>query len=806
MLIQTNRLLKPFLLLLFKCFLGTEIQAQVTIYSENFESGGGNWTLNSGELGSIPGAVDNRWVVNNTYLGGLLGLIPNTANQPAGITGAPQSNYLHITNSIADFINGGTIDNANFLAPADGNKFAKMVNGISTIGFSNVSLSFWLLCNGDNVANNAYFGRTYYSIDGGNNWIQNPNTYSQISNWTQVTVSNPAFDNQADLRFAFMWVQQSINEVLASEPSYSIDDILLTGNTAVTNTITTGAVAAGPYCPGDVISVPFTSSGAFTPGNVYTAQLSNASGSFASPTNIGTFNGTVNSGVITATIPAGALAGTSYQIQVVSSTPTVVGTPNGANITINGPPTASITALTSLNICNGETVGFAFSGSSGNIQWQQSADGTNFTNIPGAISSTYTTQPLNANTHFRAVITNNCGTANSTSLLVTVSAGIITTITQNPSGNNLCNGPITLSIPNGFINIEWSNGQIGTSTIVANQAGDFSVTANTVSGCPVTSNTVSIIETTPTPLLVSPEGPITLCSGTVTLTAQSGFTGYNWNSGQTTASITVSNGGNFIVSAIDANGCPSTSIPVEVTIGSTVPITISPADAAICSGDPAVLTASTGFVSYLWSTGATTPSISVTDAGFYSVTGVDVNGCNGASTAVSVVKSEYPIANFNYSQTAGFTLQFNNTSQNANTHQWIFGSIGSSPDLNPQYSFPGNGVYPVTLIISNPCGVDTIVKTIVVVPLGFQGTDALGFHISAFPNPFNSSINLQAFLANPSNIKITLTDMLGKIVLSKLWNSISENNVIDVQDLPNGLYVLNLENEKGRIAFKLIRS
>jgi CBS domain-containing protein len=46
----------------------------------------------------------------------------------------------------------------------------------------------------------------------------------------------------------------------------------------------------------------------------------------------------------------------------------------------------------------------------------------------------------------------------------------------------------------------------------------------------------------------------------------------------------------------------------------------------------------------------------------------------------------------------------------------------------------------------------------------------------------------------------------GKIVLSKLWNSISENNVIDVQDLPNGLYVLNLENEKGRIAFKLIRS
>lgn len=806
MLIHIKRFLKPFLFLCLNCFLGAEIQAQTTIFSENFESGGGNWTLNSGDLGSIPGATDNRWVINNIYQGGLFGLIPNTPNQPAGITGAPQSNYLHITNSLIDFITGGSIDNANFLAPTDGNKFAKMSNAISTVGFTNVSFSFWLLCNGDAAATNAYFGSTYYSIDGGITWIQNPTTYAQISNWTQVNITNPIFDNQTDLRFAFMWNQISFNSISAVDPSFSVDDILVTGNTSVTNTITTGAVAAGPFCPGDVISVPFTSSGTFNAGNVYTAQLSNASGSFTSPTNIGTLNSNASSGIITATIPIGAASGTSYQIQVIGSQPSTTGTPNGTNITIDGPPVASITAITSINICTGETAGFAFSGSAGNIQWQQSSDGVTFTNIPGAVNSTFTTQPLTANTHIRAVITNNCGTSNSTSILVTISTGIVTTITQSPSSNNLCNGPITLSIPSGFINISWSNGQIGTSTIVVSSPDNYSVTANTISGCPVTSNTVNIIETTPTPLLVSPAGPITLCSGTATLTAQAGFTNYNWNSGQTTESITVSSGGNFIATAIDANGCPSTSDPVQITVGSTVPITISPANAAICSGDPAVLSASTGFISYLWSNGATTPTISVTDAGFYSVTGVDANGCNGASTSVSVVKSEYPIANFNYNQTAGFTLQFNNTSQNANTHQWIFGSIGSSPDLNPQYSFPGNGVYPVTLIISNPCGADTVIKTIVVVPLGFQGSDALGFHVSVFPNPFNNYINLQSIMANSSNIKITLTDMLGKVVMHKSINSISDNQIIEVPEIPNGLYVLNLQSSQGFVSFKLVRS
>jgi len=49
--------------------------------------------------------------------------------------------------------------------------------------------------------------------------------------------------------------------------------------------------------------------------------------------------------------------------------------------------------------------------------------------------------------------------------------------------------------------------------------------------------------------------------------------------------------------------------------------------ATVCNGDTVILTANDG-VSYLWSTGATTRSISVTSAGYYAVTVSTASGCN----------------------------------------------------------------------------------------------------------------------------------------------------------------------------------
>lgn len=85
------------------------------------------------------------------------------------------------------------------------------------------------------------------------------------------------------------------------------------------NSITTAAVT-GPKCAGSSFSISYTVTGSFVAGNIFTAQLSDASGSFAAPTVIGSVTST-SSGSITVSLPALISAGTNYQIQVISSNP-----------------------------------------------------------------------------------------------------------------------------------------------------------------------------------------------------------------------------------------------------------------------------------------------------------------------------------------------------------------------------------------------------------------------------------------------------------------------------------------------------
>ncbi|MEO8588004.1 MAG: SBBP repeat-containing protein, partial [Flavobacteriales bacterium] len=98
--------------------------------------------------------------------------------------------------------------------------------------------------------------------------------------------------------------------------------------------ITTATVPGYPFCVGEHLTIPFTIEGTFNAGNVFTAELSDAAGSFSTPSTIGTVNGTTN-GTITATIPGGSQAGTGYRIRVIGSDPATIGSDNGSNLIIN---------------------------------------------------------------------------------------------------------------------------------------------------------------------------------------------------------------------------------------------------------------------------------------------------------------------------------------------------------------------------------------------------------------------------------------------------------------------------------------
>ena len=111
------------------------------------------------------------------------------------------------------------------------------------------------------------------------------------------------------------------------------------------------SITGATFCSGAPLSVNFSSSGyTFAAGNIFTAQLSDASGSFASPMTIGTLSSTAASGTIQAAIPTDVLNGSGYRVRVVSSNPAVTGIDNGTNITINRTSSGTTSYLAAGNV------------------------------------------------------------------------------------------------------------------------------------------------------------------------------------------------------------------------------------------------------------------------------------------------------------------------------------------------------------------------------------------------------------------------------------------------------------------------
>lgn len=333
----------------------TQLLPQTVLFSETFEQVPSSFTLNTTDAGSTAGG-DNTWIINNAYTGGsgsivCLGFpfsftVPTVAGQPGGITD-PNGAYMHISSQAA--LNSG-INCASFVA-ADGlcsnaaNHFTRMTADISTLGQSDVTLSFWWLCGGG--TNN--YGEVYYSTNGGANWILLGNAPTQYRNqlfWVQQTITLPAFEEQATLRFGFRFVNGVT--LSAQDPGFAVDDVIVSSAGAPAATVATSVIAPNSYCAGASITVPFSVTGSFDPGNIFTAQLSDAAGSFTAPTALGSLAAT-GSGSIAGTIPGGTPAGSGYRVRVIASAPATSGTESLTTLTISAPPSAGVGGT--INIC-----------------------------------------------------------------------------------------------------------------------------------------------------------------------------------------------------------------------------------------------------------------------------------------------------------------------------------------------------------------------------------------------------------------------------------------------------------------------
>ncbi len=168
----------------------------------------------------------------------------------------------------------------------------------------------------------------------------------------------------------------------------------------------------------------------------------------------------------------------------------------------------------------------------------------------------------------------------------------------------------------------------------------------TAGQCATTATMSITVNDLPAKPTITPFGPTTFCQGgTVTLSAPVADS-YLWSNSSIMQSIPVTASGTFTVK-VKVGLCESlSSDPVTVTVNSlpAVPTIIEGGPTTFCQGGSVTLSAPLS-AGYLWSNGAITQSINVTESGNFTLTITNANGCQSQhpSTPVTVTVNPLPI-------------------------------------------------------------------------------------------------------------------------------------------------------------------
>jgi hypothetical protein len=463
------------------------------------------------------------------------------------------------------------------------------------------------------------------------------------------------------------------------------------------NTISTLPLPQNNFCAGSPVTISFSVSGVFNAGNTFTAELSNATGNFSSPTLIGAVNGTA-SGNIACIIPAGMPQGTGYRIRVSGSSPVVTGTDNGLDVTINTVPSVSLNPISDL--CEGSSA-FALSGG---IPTGGTYSGT------GVIGNSFYPTLVNSGsytiTYFYTDI-NGCSGSASTNLNVNPAP----TVNLNITGNFCSNGAssaLTGGTPAGGT---YSGNGVTGNLFNPQQAGAGNHTITYVYADPVTTCSASasqsiFVQSVPTVIFNIPSAVCENASPVNLSAVPSGgiFSGPGV-SGSVFNPASAGNGTHSISYTVNVgNGCAS-SASQNIIVNALPVVTFSPLNNQ-CEGSTSFPLNGGNPVGGVYSgTGVVNGSFfpSLSGAGTFSILYVfsDINGCQ-SSASQNITIHPNPTVTFSPPQTScvgGIPVNLT-----ANPSGGTFSGTGVSGNtFNPQVAGIGTWVLSYDFTDSNGC-------------------------------------------------------------------------------------------------------
>ena len=369
---------------------------------------------------------------------------------------------------------------------------------------------------------------------------------------------------------------------------YFAFDTIVTINQPYTDTV---------KCPGDSVHVAYSTNPVFGAGNVFTLQLSNAAGSFASPVNIGTATAT-SSGVIHGVLPLSTPAGSGYKLRMISSAPLRQSQVLLQTIDVVS-SLGSVVAVSNSPICEGATLNLNATA-----------------NLPVAAYSW--SGPLSFSSNQKNATLSNAVPANSGDYVVTATANgciakdtitvLVKPMPAVPAATN--NGPVcegtdlnlSATSATAGVNYSWAGPVSFTSfqqsPVISNptiaNTGIYSVTA-TLNGCTSQpGSTTATIKLMPAVPVAGNNTPI--CAGEdIQLNANSSTSGvsYNWTGPNNFTSTqqnpvipaaTLNHIGDYIVS-VTLNGCTPDADTTTALLNqvSSIGGWVSPND-TICDG------------------------------------------------------------------------------------------------------------------------------------------------------------------------------------------------------------------------------
>ncbi len=375
----------------------------------------------------------------------------------------------------------------------------------------------------------------------------------------------------------------------------------------------------------------------------------------------------------------------------------------------------------------------------------------------------------------------------------------------------------TVSITGGTApyTIQWSNGDT-TETATNLIAGNYIAYVTDARGCQASGNitidqpgglTIDVVQQINPTCFEGNDGKIELAlsGGTPPYT-------YSWSTGASNTTINALTEGIYTFALTDANGCKAFK---EVILKNPDKITIDLGDdRTLCKDQAYELDGSITDpnATYLWTSNngfsATTPQISISQAGTYQVTATSSLGCTATDTIVlsysdTEIDSEFLLSSQAYVDED--VILFNVSNPLGDTSRWNIPNnvtIIDQTHTSITLHFPKADTYKIGLVSTQGNCYQEIYKNIVVeeqTGLPDPGDTKTPF-IKEFrltPNPTNGQFEVYINLAEPSAVALRVFDIQGGFIFAQPALQTAEEYTVPFRlNLSEGVYFVVLETAK----------